>query len=50
MVEQRIVLRAIARRTDMAAPDPTAERARQRNVTMIPRHGGRVVVTRKHDA
>jgi cytochrome P450 len=50
MVEQRIVLRAIAERTDMVAPEPGAEPARQRNVTMIPRHGGRVTVTRKHAA
>jgi cytochrome P450 len=48
MAEQRIVLRAIAERTDMFAPDPTAELARQRNVTMIPQHGGRVVVAAKH--
>jgi cytochrome P450 len=47
MAEQRVVLSAIARRTDLAAPDPAPERARQRNVTMIPRHGGRVVVTAK---
>ena len=44
MAEQRVVLRAIARRTDLAAPDPAGEPARQRNVTMIPRSGGRVVV------
>jgi cytochrome P450 len=44
MAEQRVVLRAIARRTDMVAPDAAPEPARQRNVTMIPRHGGRVVV------
>ena len=47
MAEQRVVLREIARRTDLAAPDPAAEPARQRNVTMIPRSGGRVVVQRK---
>jgi cytochrome P450 len=45
MAEQRVVLRTIARRTDMVAPDPRPEGARQRNVTMIPRHGARVVVT-----
>jgi cytochrome P450 len=44
MAEQRVVLRAIARRTDMVAPDAAPEPARQRNVTMIPRRGGRVVV------
>jgi cytochrome P450 len=45
MAEQRVVLAAIARRTDMAAPDPRPEHARHRNVTMIPAHGGRVTVT-----
>ena len=45
--QQRVVLREIARRTDLAAPDPAPEPARQRNVTMIPRGGGRVVVQRK---
>jgi cytochrome P450 len=47
MAEQRVVLRAIARHTDLIAPSSRSERARQRNVTMIPRHGGRVVVERK---
>ncbi len=47
MAEQRVVLRAIAQRTDLTAPDPQPEKPRQRNVTMIPRHGGRVVVRRK---
>ena len=47
MAEQRVVLRAIARRTDMVAPDPEPERARHRNVTMIPAAGGRVLVTSK---
>lgn len=47
MAEQRIVLRAIAERVDLAAPDPAPERERHRNVTIIPREGGRVVVTRK---
>jgi cytochrome P450 family 135 len=44
MAEQRVVLSAIARRTDMVAPDCTPERARHRNVTMIPQHGARVVL------
>ena len=44
MAEQRVVLSAIARRTDMRAPDPSPERARQRNVTTIPSRGGRVIV------
>ena len=47
MAEQKIVLRAIARRVDLAAPDPRPERPRQRNVTMIPERGGRVVVERR---
>jgi cytochrome P450 len=47
MAEQRVVLGAIARRTDLAAPDPRPEPPRQRNVTMIPRDGGRVVVRAK---
>ena len=45
MAEQRVVLRAIARRTDMVAPDPRPERVLHRNVTMIPAHGARVRVT-----
>jgi cytochrome P450 len=50
MAEQRVVLSAIARRTDMRAPDPRPERARQRNVTTIPAHGGRVIVERRSAA
>jgi cytochrome P450 len=50
MAEQRVVLDAIARRTDLVAPDPAREPARQRNVTMIPRHGGLVVVRHKRAA
>lgn len=45
MAEQRIVMKAIAQRTDMVAPDPEPEHARHRNVTMIPAKGARVVVT-----
>lgn len=47
MAEQREVLRAIAARTDLIAPDPASEKPRQRNVTMIPNRGGRVVVERR---
>ncbi len=47
MAEQRVVLRAIVRRTDLVAPDPRPERVLHRNVTMIPRHGARVRVTSK---
>jgi cytochrome P450 len=44
MAEQRIVLHRIAERLDLAAPDPRPEREQHRNVTMIPREGGRVTV------
>jgi cytochrome P450 len=47
MAEQRVVLRAIVERTDLEAADMAPEPARQRNVTMIPRRGSRVVVRRK---
>jgi cytochrome P450 len=45
MAEQRVVLRAIARRTQLEPADPAPERARHRNVTMIPEAGARVVMT-----
>ena len=44
MAEQRIVLRTIARRVDLAYADPKPERERHRNVTLGPAKGGRVVV------
>jgi cytochrome P450 len=50
MAEQRVVLEAIARRTDLIAPHPAPERARQRNVTTIPNHGARVAVTARYPA
>jgi cytochrome P450 len=50
MAEQRVVLKAIAARTDLIAPDPEPERPRQRNVTMIPHRGGRVIVQHKRAA
>ena len=50
MAEQKVVLSAIAKRVDLRAAQPRPERARQRNVTMIPGKGGRVVVERKLDA
>ncbi len=50
MAEQRVVLSAIARRTDLEAPDPAPERARHRNVTMIPAAGARVVMTARPTA
>jgi cytochrome P450 len=43
MAEQRVVLSAVARQTDLEPADPKPEPALQRNVTMIPRHGGRVI-------
>jgi cytochrome P450 len=48
MAEQRVVLSEIAKRVDLRAPRQAPERTRQRNVTMIPARGGRVVVERKH--
>jgi cytochrome P450 len=48
MAEQRVVLDAIARRTDLVAPDPTPERPRMRNVTMIPREGCLVSVAHRY--
>jgi hypothetical protein len=50
MAEQRVVLKTIARRTDLIAADPAPEGARQRNVTMIPSRGGRVIVQHKRPA
>ncbi len=44
MAEQRLVLEAIARRTDLVAADPRPESPRMRNVTMIPGRGCRVTV------
>ena len=48
MAEQRIVLREMARRLDLAAAAAKAERTKHRNVTMIPADGGRVVVRARH--
>ena len=50
MAEQRVVLRAIARRTDLAPAEPAPERIRHRNVTMIPARGTRVVLTARSGA
>jgi cytochrome P450 len=47
MAEQRVVLGAIARRTDLTAVSAGGEAPFQRNVTVIPRHGTRVVVRAK---
>ena len=48
MAEQRVVLEAIARRTDLMAPDPAPEGPRMRNVTMIPRGGCLVSATHRY--
>jgi cytochrome P450 len=48
MAEQRVVLQAIARRTDLVPSRRSREHARQRNVTMIPSRGGRVIVEAKY--
>jgi cytochrome P450 len=44
MAEQRVVLRAVAQRTDLEAVDRAPERPRHRNVTMIPAHGARAIM------
>jgi cytochrome P450 len=44
MAEQRVVLEAMARRLDLEAAEPEPERARHRNVTMIPARGARVII------
>ena len=44
MAEQRVVMRTMAERLDLAAEDPDPERAVHRNVTMIPSRGARVVI------
>ncbi len=46
IAEQRVVLREMSRRIDMTYDKPDAERARMRNVTLIPTRGGRVKITR----
>ncbi len=48
MAEQRVVLEAIARRTDLVAPHATPERPRMRNVTMIPSAGCLVRVAHRY--
>jgi cytochrome P450 len=50
MAEQRVVLRAIAARTDMRAPDASPEKLRHRNVTMVPSHGTQVILDRRAPA
>ncbi len=47
MAEQRVVLRAMAKRLDLEVADEKPERPKHRNVTMIPARGGRVVIRGK---
>ena len=47
MAEQRVVLKAMARRLDMAYEHPEPEHAQHRNVTMIPGRGARAIVTQR---
>ena len=44
MAEQRVVLETMARRLDIEATTKKPERPKNRNVTMIPARGGRVLV------
>jgi cytochrome P450 len=44
MAEQRVVLEAVARRTDLEAVDPAPEHVIHRNVTMVPGRGATVVL------
>jgi cytochrome P450 len=44
MAEMRVVLKAMVRRLDIEATNPRPERPKNRNVTMIPARGGRVMV------
>ncbi|MBI5310293.1 MAG: cytochrome P450 [Actinobacteria bacterium] len=48
MAEQRVVFDAMVKRLDIEADRPEPERARHRNVTMIPARGARVVVRARH--
>jgi cytochrome P450 len=50
MAEQKVVLEAVARRTDIVAADPEPEHAVHRNVTMIPARGANVVVRARRPA
>lgn len=47
MAEQRVVMKAIARRLDLVAPDERPERLRHRNVTMVPEKGTIVEVVER---
>jgi cytochrome P450 len=45
MAEQRVVLALMVRRLELKAERPEPEHALHRNVTMIPSHGARVLLT-----
>jgi cytochrome P450 len=47
LAEMRIVLERITVRYDLEAAEPEPERAMHRSVTMIPRHGARVIARRR---
>jgi cytochrome P450 family 135 len=49
MAEQRIVLSEMARRLDLEAHAAEPERAKHRNVTMIPSKGAKVLIRAKRD-
>jgi cytochrome P450 len=48
MAEMRVVLRTMARRLEIEAADPAPERARHRNVTMLPEHGARAIIRQRY--
>ncbi|MBJ7348674.1 MAG: cytochrome P450, partial [Thermoleophilaceae bacterium] len=48
LAELRVVLKTMTRRLDLEADRPEPEHALHRNVTMIPKHGARVVVRARH--
>jgi cytochrome P450 len=50
MAEQRVVIEAIARRTDLASSDARPEPARMRNVTMVPAGGCQIAVIHRSGA
>jgi cytochrome P450 len=49
-LEIRTVLQTVVARTELQAPDPAPERTRLRNVTLVPRRGARVVMSRRREA
>ena len=48
--EIRTVLQTIVARTELKAPDPSPERTRLRNVTLVPHRGAQVVMSRRREA